>query len=294
MMSFPASFALGYGSIAKPAITSVPLRIFHLGVSVKDIQCKENLQLIIKADDNSPACVKLDTAYMLIKRGWAHSESAYPEGDVQFALKTNSTIIPGHLPRSSGVRIPYQESSRTINYTGFDGVYNVTLMFRGTPQDYVLKPGSNGTITFEIKAKASELPVLDYSIPLPKALNLTNYAIFYHEITSIEDLSKYPGVTISSDYGFRTCFARPDGGGTCQSGSLEGKSPIEAYVVDHPGVNVLFEPPFEVLPLGTNTTSQVVTMMISADSDAPQGTYLVEIPDLGEFLLTVGNQPYHE
>lgn len=50
IMSFPESFALGYGSIAKPAITSVPLRIFHLGVSVKDIQCKENLHLIVKAE----------------------------------------------------------------------------------------------------------------------------------------------------------------------------------------------------------------------------------------------------
>ena len=133
---------------------------------------------------------------MLIKKGWAFSESAYPEGDAQFALRTNSTIIPGHLPLHSGLRIPYQESSRIINYTGFDGVYNVTLMFRGTPQDYVLKPGANGTITFEIEAKASESPGQSYPIPLPKSLNLTNYAVFYHEITSIEDLSKYPGVTI--------------------------------------------------------------------------------------------------
>src|SRR5690348_3107177 len=60
MISVPASFALGYGSIAKPVITSVPLRIFHLGISVKDIQCKGDLHLIIKAEDGSPACVKQD------------------------------------------------------------------------------------------------------------------------------------------------------------------------------------------------------------------------------------------
>ncbi len=70
MMSFPASFALGYGSIAKPAITSVPLRIFKEGVSVKDIVCKENFLLIIKAKDGTPACVKPETASKLIERGW--------------------------------------------------------------------------------------------------------------------------------------------------------------------------------------------------------------------------------
>jgi hypothetical protein len=262
---------------------------------VENVKCQPYyFVLIVKSEDGSPACVKLETAYMFIKRGWATSESAYPEGNAQFALKTNSTIIPGHLPRSSGLMIPYQQTSRTTNYTGFDGVYNVTLMFRGTLQDYVLKPGANGIMTFEIEAKASELPGQIYQMQFPKSLNLTNYAIFYHEVTSIEDLSKYPGVTISSDYGFRTCFTRPNDGGTCQSGSFEGKSPIEAYVVDHPGVNVLFEPPSEVLPLGTNTTTQVVTMRMSVDSDAPQGTYLVEIPNMGEFLLTVGSQPYHE
>ena len=278
--------------VTRIAINS-PLQQIKVGVSAQNVKCGITLSLIIKSEDNSPACVKLDTAYLLIKRGWAFSESAYPEGDAQFTLKTNSTIIPGHLPRSSGVRIPYQESSRTINYTGFDGVYNVTLMFRGTPQDYVLKPGSNGTKTFEIEAKASELSVQDYSMQIPKSLNLTNYAVFYHEVTSIKDLAKYPGVTID-DYEFKACFTRPGSGGTCIGGEFGENTPIEAYVVDHPGVNVLFEPPSEVLPLGTNTTSQVVTMMISADSDAPQGTYLVAIPNLGEFLLTVGSQPYHE
>lgn len=269
-----------------------PLKQYETGLAAKDVKCNLGSWLVTKAKDGSPACVKLDTAYMLIKRGWAFSESAYPEGDAQFALRTNSTIIPGNLPYSSGVRIPYQESSRTINYTGFDGVYNATTMFRGTQQDYVLKPGSNGTMTFEIEAKDSELPEQNYPI-LPKSLNLTNYAVFYHEVTSIKELAKYPGVTIS-DYAFKTCFTRPGSGGTCIGGEFGENTPIEAYVVDHPGVNVLFEPPSEVLPLGTNTTSQVVTMMISADNDASQGTYLVEIPNLGEFLLTVGSQPYHE
>lgn len=71
--SFPVSFGLGYGSIAKPVVTSTPLKVFKEGISVKDIVCTEGLQLIIKAEDGSPACVKPDTAQKLIERGWAKS-----------------------------------------------------------------------------------------------------------------------------------------------------------------------------------------------------------------------------
>ncbi|MDE1813832.1 MAG: hypothetical protein KGH87_00890 [Thaumarchaeota archaeon] len=279
-------------------ITLDPLKQFKSGIAAQDVTCKQNLQLVIKSEDGSPACVKLDAAYMLIKRGWAASESAYPEGDAQFVLDTNSTIIPAHLPRSSGLRIPYYEPSRVINYSGFDGIYNETFQFRGTQKDYVLKPGSTGVITFKLDAVASEQQGPDYPIPLPKSLNLTNYAIFYHEITSLEDLSKYPGVTIDDNgYGhFRACSTGPVSGGTCIGGSFEGTNPIEAFVTDHPRVDVLFEPPSEVLPLDINATSQVVTMTITADSNAPRGTYLVVLPSIGvdSFLLTVGDLPYHE
>ncbi len=162
----------------------------------------------------------------------------------------------------------------------------------------MLKPGSTGIITFKLDAAASESQGQDYPIPLPKSLNLTNYTVFIHEITSLENLSKYPGVTIDDgSYGhFRACSTGPAGGGTCIGGSFGGNNPIEAFVTDHPGVDVLFEPPSEVLPLDMNATSQVVTMTITTDSNAQRGTYLVELPSVGvdSFLLTVGDQPYHE
>jgi len=275
-----------------------PLQQFKEGIEANDVHCWEGLQLVIKSEDNSPACVKLDAAYMLIKRGWAASESAYPGGDAQFVSDTNSTIMPAHLPRSSGLRVPYYESSRVINYSGFDGIYNETFSYRGTQEDYVLKPGSTGIITFKLDAVASEQQGQDYSIPIPKSINRTNYAVFYHEITSLEDLSKYPGVTFDDgSYGhFRACSTGPAGSGTCIGGPFEGKNPIEAFVTDHHGIDFLFEPPSEVLPLTMNTTSQIITMTITADSNAQRGTYLVELPSVGvdSFLLTVGDRPYHE
>gem|GEM_PF-3364740 len=47
-----------------------PLKQFKSGIAANDIECKQGLQLVIKAEDGSPACVKPDTANVLIKRGW--------------------------------------------------------------------------------------------------------------------------------------------------------------------------------------------------------------------------------
>lgn len=43
------------------------------GVAPQDVECNEGLQLIIKASDGSAACVKPNTAELLITRGWAVS-----------------------------------------------------------------------------------------------------------------------------------------------------------------------------------------------------------------------------
>ena len=48
-----------------------PLKQFKSGISLNDIQCKTDFVLMIKATDNSPACVKPDTSSILIERGWA-------------------------------------------------------------------------------------------------------------------------------------------------------------------------------------------------------------------------------
>lgn len=47
-----------------------PLQQFKLGITTDKISCKEGLQLIFKADDATPACVKPETAKILFERGW--------------------------------------------------------------------------------------------------------------------------------------------------------------------------------------------------------------------------------
>jgi hypothetical protein len=47
-----------------------PLILFRAGISIDDIVCKDNLELIIKANGESPACVTVKTKEKLIERGW--------------------------------------------------------------------------------------------------------------------------------------------------------------------------------------------------------------------------------
>lgn len=47
-----------------------PLTLYRAGIPAEDIVCRNNLELVIKANDESPACVTLKTKKKLIERGW--------------------------------------------------------------------------------------------------------------------------------------------------------------------------------------------------------------------------------
>ena len=51
-----------------------PLHQLKSGIATKDVKCKQELQLIIKAEDGSPACVRSSTAAKLVTLGWAKSQ----------------------------------------------------------------------------------------------------------------------------------------------------------------------------------------------------------------------------
>lgn len=257
------------------------------------------MQLVIKEQDGSPACVTPSTAMSLLERGWTRDETAWPQGGMNYEARTNSTIIPGHMPRGScGVVPPYFYSARIINYTGFAGVYPTMFMGWGKQDDYVLVPGTAGTITYELNASLSNTIPPFVPPEVPGFLEMTNYAIFYHEVTSLADLAKYPGVTLNDKHDFKSCLVRPTGYILCIGGDQNGTGPIEAYVVDHPGVHVLFEPMSEAFqPESKAQLPSIVTVMTSVDKGAARGTYHVVLsPECGgvSFLLTVGDKPYHK
>lgn len=50
-----------------------PLKQIQSGIATNNVICNTGLQLIIKAEDGSPACVTPNTANILAERGWAKS-----------------------------------------------------------------------------------------------------------------------------------------------------------------------------------------------------------------------------
>lgn len=61
-------------SIAKnQTVIEPPLRQLKNGVSINDIKCIDGMQLILKKEDGSPACVKPEDVTVLKERGWAQT-----------------------------------------------------------------------------------------------------------------------------------------------------------------------------------------------------------------------------
>lgn len=56
-----------------PAKTTMfdPLMQFKSGVAAKDVQCRLDFQLVLRAEDGSPACIEKNNVDDLVKRGWA-------------------------------------------------------------------------------------------------------------------------------------------------------------------------------------------------------------------------------
>jgi len=67
------SNGMANATVTIPVIAS-PLKQFKSGIAAQDVTCNEGLQLVIKAKDNSPACVRSSTAEKLVTLGWAKSQ----------------------------------------------------------------------------------------------------------------------------------------------------------------------------------------------------------------------------
>ncbi|HSB56378.1 MAG TPA: hypothetical protein VLD38_01020 [Nitrosopumilaceae archaeon] len=66
-----------------------PLKQFKSGILAKDVQCNDGLQLVIKAKDGSPACVKPSSVAKLLLWAWANStiENTQNSGEDQSSNK---------------------------------------------------------------------------------------------------------------------------------------------------------------------------------------------------------------
>ncbi len=89
----------------KSQTVSSPLEQLRFGADSHNVICRQDLQLVIKSEDSSPACVKPDTVNNLVTRGWGKinsemqtlntpvSNSIRDTSFINLFLTTNSTVI---------------------------------------------------------------------------------------------------------------------------------------------------------------------------------------------------------
>jgi len=94
------------------------------GLSASQVMCKEGLNLVIKAENGSPACVKASTVYKLIERSWISMESAFaqePELETEQVSSEPKTITTqqDYLPNESDRAMYFEAriSEGLIKYT---------------------------------------------------------------------------------------------------------------------------------------------------------------------------------
>ena len=94
------------------------------GLSANQVMCKEGLNLVFKATDGSPICVKASTVYKLIERSWISIESAFaqePELETAQVLLEPKTITTQQdfLPNESDRAMYFKArfSDGLIKYT---------------------------------------------------------------------------------------------------------------------------------------------------------------------------------
>ncbi|MDE1766793.1 MAG: hypothetical protein KGI27_11060 [Thaumarchaeota archaeon] len=84
----------GGGTVARIALD--PLQQFKSGIKAEDVKCADGLTLVIKSEDDFPACVKPDAAQKLMARGWAKeivTTNQTSLSALKLYLSTNSTSI---------------------------------------------------------------------------------------------------------------------------------------------------------------------------------------------------------
>lgn len=95
-----------------------PLKQFKSGISANDVQCNMGFELIFKAEDDSPACVKPDHVAKLVFLGWASITSSH-------TTETNFKIIGSYdgLYNKAGI---VNIQNRTFYMTTYNGTLGLT------------------------------------------------------------------------------------------------------------------------------------------------------------------------
>jgi hypothetical protein len=156
----------------------LPLKQFKSGTSAKDVKCNQDLVLVIKKSDNSPACVKPSTAQKLLDRNWSLVET-WKSDNLNIGIISRNTTSVQNYPESP-----------IINTS------NQTLAHLPTIKNAMLGADIHWTYNQTINDNEARLAlgVLDFH-----GVQTSN-PVFAEYVTNIEYYGKYYWMTIDLPY----------------------------------------------------------------------------------------------
>ncbi|MGI0060200.1 MAG: hypothetical protein ACREBJ_10585, partial [Nitrosotalea sp.] len=131
-----------------PIIFSAPLKQTQMGTSAENVQCNQNLQLVIKAEDGSPACVKDTSTGRLVRQGWWAWNDKVGDTVVNTPEKRDYDKSCGMTDTMSSIigTAGFVKDTLPPNGITYPGM-NLTES-AGTGIQFAIKPDSTAQITF--------------------------------------------------------------------------------------------------------------------------------------------------
>jgi hypothetical protein len=126
---------------------SSPLEQLRFGIDPHSVVCKQDLQLMIKSEDGSPACVKPDTTSKLTERGWGWGMENTTHSGIDLLTKT-TIFDTGVYPFSINVT----NTDFTVNYniSGNNKLVDANMDSQSKSLILSLNTTSNGTLVVSI------------------------------------------------------------------------------------------------------------------------------------------------
>jgi hypothetical protein len=156
----------------KPKNQNSPIGQFKLGVALDLIQCKPNLELILKASNNHPACVSPKNVQKLIEKGWAFQKEVQDSIFEQISKSEPRRTIENILaPTKVSLSITPDviDGKRFLIFEGFGwhGFHNVEIII-----------SDNKGIVESVRSQSSHEGDLFMPWPVPDSVMGGMYSIY--------------------------------------------------------------------------------------------------------------------